>query len=477
MKRNIIIDTIIDGGLINEGSYIIVGLSGGPDSLCLLHALAQIGDPMDLTIIPVHINHKLRPEADEEELNVIRICDRLGLECETFEADCMAVAEELNISAEEAGRQIRYDVFDEVASSIEAQGVPRGSILIAVAHNADDQAETVLFRLIRGTGARGLAGIPAMRSSESGYTIVRPLLDVERSEIERYIEDNRLHPNIDSSNASNDYTRNRIRNELIPYIEKKFNPHFRRALRRYAQLAEADDMLLTEIAAGTIENKISFESDPERIVLNIEGLKGNPVAVNSRIIGIILQTLRLDKFSSYELIGQLTALIYSGNPSASVCLPLGGRAYREYDSIIFTDSYEEAVIEPDSSLVMEPHVMMIKDFHPEEYSLYAAFDFDKFDREHPGQAGEIVMRTRLEGDYLPMKRGRKKIQDLLVDSKVMKSARDSILMVAIGSEVLWILPSMHFGGKQEQEKGRFSPKYHITEDTERVLFIEIADNI
>ena len=477
MKKRTIIDNIIDSGIIAEGAYIIIGLSGGPDSLCLLHTLVQISDSYDLTLIPVHVNHKLRAEADEEEDNVIRICDRLGLECETFEADCQAVADELHISTEEAGRQIRYDIFDEVASSIEEQGVPHRSIMIAVAHNADDQAETVLFRLLRGTGVHGLSGMPAVRSSESGYTIIRPLIDIERSEIEKYISDNHLHPNIDASNSENDYTRNRIRNELIPMLEKKYNPSIKRSLRRYAELASLDDALLNEIAVASLDGNISFESDPERVLLDIRELRNNPLPINTRIIGFVLQTLRLEKYASYELISQLTTLIYSDNPSGSVDLPLGAKAYREYDTVVFTEDDEDRMIPADASLRMVPQVMMIKDYHPDEEYLYAAFDFDEFNREHPGRVGELKLRTRQEGDYIPMKRGRKKIQDLLVDSKVMKRARDSILMVAIDNEVLWILPSKYFAGKQEQTTGRFSPKYHITESTERVLFIEIADNV
>ncbi len=477
MKKNRIIDKIIDGGLILEGSYIIIGLSGGPDSLCLLHSLAQIADSMDLTLIPVHVNHKLRPEADAEEENVIRICDRLGLECETFEADCEGVAEELHISTEEAGRQIRYEIFDEVASQVESGGVPRSRINIAVAHNADDQAETVLFRLLRGTGVHGLAGMPAVRNSESGYTIVRPLIDIERSEIEEYIRENRLHPNIDASNMTNDYTRNRIRNELIPHLEKKYNPSIKQALRRYAELAELDDALLNEIAITSMDGNISFEHNPERILLDIGEIRNNPVSINTRIAGFILQTLRLDKFATFELITQLTQLIYSDNPSGSVDLPLGSRAFREYDTIIFTDADEDRKIEPDSTLRMMPQVILKKDYHPDEEYMYAAFDFDLFNEEHPGKVGELKLRTRQEGDYLPMKKGSKKIQDLLVDSKVMKRARDSILMVAIDSEVLWVLPSKYFSGRNEQEKGRFSPKYQITDATERVLFIEIISNL
>lgn len=477
MKRNHIIDKIIDGGLITEGAHIVIGLSGGPDSLCLLHSLAQISDSLGLTLVPVHVNHRLRAEADAEEENVIRICDRMGLECETFEADCSSVARELRISTEEAGRQIRYEIFDEVASEIEDSGVPRSSIMIAVAHNADDQAETVLFRLLRGTGVHGLAGMPAVRNSEAGYTIVRPLIDVERSEIEEYIRKNKLHPNIDASNMTNDYTRNSIRNELIPFLEEKYNPSVRQALRRYAELADLDDALLNELAITAMDGSISFEHEPERIVLDISELKNHPVSINTRISGFILQTMRLEKYASFELIGQLTQLIYSDNPSGSVDLPLGSRAYREYDKVIFTDADEDRIIAPDSSIRMMPHVMPVRDFHPDEEQMYAAFDFDKFNKEHPGRIGQLRLRTRQEGDYLPMKRGSKKIQDLLVDSKVMKRARDSILMVAIGSEVLWILPSKYFAGKREQEKGRFSPKYHIDESTERVLLIEITDGI
>ena len=349
--------------------------------------------------------------------------------------------------------------------------------MIAVAHNADDQAETVLFRLLRGTGVHGLSGIPVVRNSEAGYMIIRPLIDIGRDEIEQYIRDNRLHPNIDASNMENDYTRNKIRNELIPYLEKNYNPNIRKALRRYAELADLDDTLLNEIAVSSMEGHISFEHEPDRILLDITDIRNNPVPVNTRIAWMILQMMRLEKFSTFELITQITSLIYSLNPSGSADLPEGARAYREYDTVIFAASCEELDIQPDTGLRMVPQVIMRKDYHPDDEYMYAAFDFDEFNKAYPGRVGELKLRTRQEGDYLPMKKGSKKIQDLLVDSKVMKRARSSILMVAIDSEVLWILPSKYFAGRQEQEKGRFSPKYHITEETERVLFIEIAEDI
>lgn len=476
MKRDHIIETIIDSELIAPGSAVVVGVSGGPDSLCLLHALVSIADMFDLMIVPVHVNHKLRPEADDEAAHIEEICDRMDLDIELFEASCSELAEDAGVSVEEAGRIIRYGIFDDVARSIEEEdGVPGERIVIALAHNADDQAETVLFRLIRGTGPHGLAGIPAVRMSEAGYLIVRPLLSVERKEIEEYIRENRLRPNIDASNSDNRYARNRIRNELIPYLEKNYNPKIREHLRRYAKLAFTDDMLLREIAVNEYADDISFDEERGRAVLDLKRAKDNPPSVNSRIVRMMLEVLGLESNATYENISAIMDLMYSDHPSAGIDLPLGIRAFREYGTLVF--SADEEIIRPDESLEIWPQVMMKRDFEPDEDQPYAAFDFDSFNAEHPGSIGEIVLRTRHEGDYLPMKNGSKKVQDLMVDSKVNRNARDSMLMAAIGSEVLWILPSQHFNGEREKQKGRFSQKYQISDTTERVLLIELGDSM
>ena len=475
MKRNHIINTIIDTGLIQPSSAVIVAVSGGPDSLCLLHALNSIADMYDLLLVPVHVNHMIRPEAYDESMHLDGICERMDLELRIYEASCRDVAEELGISVEEAGRQVRYQIFDEVAAELEENGVPAEKIVIALAHNADDQAETVLFRLIRGTGPHGLAGIPKARMSEGGYLIVRPLLTIERREIEAYIADNKLKPNIDKSNNENTYTRNRIRNELIPYLEKNFNPKIKDNLRRYAGLAAMDDSLLRDIALADYFDCVEVSGEKEEAVLDIGKIKDNPPSVNSRIVGMIFELLRIDDSVTYETVSAVTDLIYSDHPSAGIDLPFGIRARRVYDRIVF--SAEDDVVMPDESLAIYPRVLMAKDFVPDDDVPYAAFDFDAFDKEYPGRIGDIELRTRRRGDYLPMRHGKKKIQDLLVDSKVKKSARDSILMVCIDSEVLWVLPSRYFAGGREKLKGRFSPKFHITDKTKRILLIELDETI
>jgi len=477
-RKKTIIEHITESGLIEYGDVIVAGVSGGPDSLCMLHALTEISDLYNLSIVPVHVNHKLRPEADEEEERVVEICDKLDLECNVYAAECTEVADELKISTEEAGRLIRYEIFDEAAEEIcSEEDIKKERVKIAVAHNADDQSETVLFRLIRGTGPDGLTGMPAARATEGGFMLIRPLLGATRAEIEKYISKNKLKPNIDKSNEGTDYTRNKIRNELIPYLEREFNPNIKDALRRFAEIAAADSEFLAEITYSICAETMIDDEEAGKVTLNITPLRELPPAITTRIAMLVLSFLGLETDTTYELVTNMASMIYSDNPSSVMNLPKGYKAIREYDTITYVHSGDEEIIRADDSLRMIPQVMMTKEFNIDEDDVYAAFDFDEFNKDYPGRVGELVMRTRREGDFIAIKNGSKKIQDVLVDCKVKKAARDSILMVAIDDEILWILPSLYFDGEQERDKGKFTQKYRINKSTKRVLFIEITENI
>lgn len=489
MKNNVI-DKIIDDGIIQRGMTVIVGFSGGPDSLCLLHSLAQIRELYDLNIVAVHVNHKLRAAADTEAMNAANICERLDIECAMFDADCESMARDMKVSTEEAGRNIRYSVFDDVAAELEESGIPRDRICIALAHNADDQSETVLFRLIRGTGVHGLAGMPSFRISEGGYMIVRPLLEIPRADIEEYIRVNKLHPNMDESNEGTDYTRNKIRNELIPYIEKNYNPNIRQLLRRFAEIADCDDSFIQDIALSECDRFLTRDEEKEAVFLDISEIKEYPVPVNTRIITAILTMLDIENKITYDLLLSIHKLIYSENPSARLDLPGGCKAIREYDRITFTadasiidsmqtPSQSEMELEIDSQILKRGEYDSIISCNASDDNLgaYAAFDFDLFNKAYPGKAGDIVLRSRREGDYIAIAGGSKKIQDFLVDSKVRKNERDNILLVCIGSEVLWILPNEEFANEMHRLKGKFSQNFQINQDTERVLFLEVAEKL
>lgn len=472
-----VIDKVLSRELIEDGSNIIVGFSGGPDSLCLLHVLCQIADSKNLNIFPVHINHNLRGDkSDREEEHAVKICEKFGLECTVYSVDCNEAAEDLGVSCEEAGRIVRYEIFDDMAESLESEGVPGESIAIALAHNADDQSETVLFRLIRGTGTRGLAGIRESRMSSAAYEIIRPLLSVERAEIEEYIKENKLHPNMDESNQVADVTRNKIRLELIPYLEENFNPNIKEALRRYAENAMLDNNLLENVTYQIALEAIDTENYDNAVALDVKSILGQHPAICKRVLGLCLNAMGLEKDTGFELMEELMKVTYSSNPSASLDLPKGFLARREYDKLIFMSKEDLKGPVSIEKYRLFPQIMMKREFSPIKGEVYAAFDFDAFNEKYPGKIGDIKIRTREAGDFIAIADGKsKKLQDYFVDAKIAKSERDSILLAAIGSEVLWILPSSQLPTAKQRENGRFSQNYQIKDTTERVMFLELTE--
>ncbi len=248
MKKKTL-QTIRKHSLIERGMHIVIGLSGGPDSVCLFDLLRTLKEELDLTLYAVHVNHKLRPVAAEEDQKYVEaLCEEHGISCFSFVVDCMAMADEQNLTSEEAGRKARYEAFGNVAMRIHQSGVPKEKIAIALAHNANDQCETILFRIMRGTGTDGLAGIPYKRFDENGFAIVRPILDLKREEIENYCRERELNPRIDHTNNENIYARNKIRNLLIPYLEENFNENIMETVNRLGQIAAGDRDYLSEEA-------------------------------------------------------------------------------------------------------------------------------------------------------------------------------------------------------------------------------------
>ncbi|MBR0127998.1 MAG: tRNA lysidine(34) synthetase TilS [Firmicutes bacterium] len=261
MLRKKFMETIAAYELIEKGDHIVIGLSGGPDSVCLFDLLLDAADELDLTIHPVHVNHKFRPgAAEEDQAYVESLCRSRGLECKSFTVDCNALAAATGMTSEEAGRKARYDAFYDTAMEIlDADGT--ASVKIAVAQNANDQAETILFRLLRGTGTDGLAGI-AYKRYERGICVIRPLLDIYRDEIEAYCEEKGLDPVTDHTNNEAIYARNRIRLELLPYLESKYNENIQETLVRLGHIAAADKDYIWQQTQMAYEHML-IEDDAE----------------------------------------------------------------------------------------------------------------------------------------------------------------------------------------------------------------------
>lgn len=249
MLKEQVIDTIKKYNLIKENDSIVIGVSGGPDSICLLHVLNEIKNELNFKIYVAHINHMIREEADEETEYVKEFCKNLGIECYIKRIDVVKIANNLKRGTEETGRQIRYEFFNEVLEKT-------NSNKIATAHNNNDKVETILMNILRGSGTSGLKGIEPIRDNK----YIRPLINTSREEIEEYCETNKLEPRIDKSNNENIYTRNKIRNVVIPYIKKEFNPNILKTINRLSEVANEENEYLNKITKETF-NKIKVCSD------------------------------------------------------------------------------------------------------------------------------------------------------------------------------------------------------------------------
>lgn len=268
--------------LINENDKVLIGVSGGPDSICILHILNKLKLTLKIEIYVAHVNHMIRKEADKETEYVKEFCKNLNVECFIKKIDVVKYAKEHKIGIEEAGRNIRYNFFEEVSKNIMVNK-------IVTAHNSNDNAETVLLNIIRGSGLSGLKGIEPIR--ENKY--IRPLIQTERIDIEKYCIENKLQPKIDKSNLDNEYTRNKTRNLLIPYIKKEFNSNIINTINRLSEIVSAENEYMEETAIKRF-NEICI----------IENINNNLISENQVV-------LDLKKFNNLELVIKRRVILYT----------------------------------------------------------------------------------------------------------------------------------------------------------------------
>ena len=272
MKEKVI-ETIKKYNLIENGDKIVIGVSGGPDSITLLNMLIEIKKEniFDFNIVVCHINHMIRKEANADEEYVATYCKKHNIDFYAKRIDVESKAKEYKIGTEEAGRNIRYEFFYEILEKT-------NSNKIATAHTANDNAETVLMNIIRGSGTLGLKGIEAKREN-----LIRPLIECSRNEIEKYCEENNLNPRIDKTNFENIYTRNKIRNMLIPYIKENFNPNIVESLNRLSDLSKQENEYLEKITEKTYKD-ILIEEQKNQIILNLNKFNLQELVIKNRLV-------------------------------------------------------------------------------------------------------------------------------------------------------------------------------------------------
>ncbi len=485
-------DTISEHELIPKGAHVVLGLSGGPDSVCMFHVLAMLAEQMDIKLHAVHVNHQLRGEAaDQDQEFVEQLCLKADVPLDVIVFDCKKYADELRITTEEAGRIRRYQAFDDAADRI-MRDDPDAEVRIAVAHNYDDQAETIMFRLMRGTGPDGLAGMEYIREDERGHMLIRPLLDCKKKDIVRFLMKEKIDARLDKTNEEAVYSRNAIRLDIFPFLEK-YSPNFRDALVRLGNVAREDKALMKSLAEQVMEYAITEIGDGY-VQFSRKKLSKISIPVRRRVLSLAASQIGLNEDLTQAHFKAADEILMSGGPSAGVDLPHKYRVYNVYDDIRIAAPDESGqAVPPGKAMVVTPDELEKMEL---QKGRFAAFDAGALELKFGRGACENAMwRRRESGDYMEISASRrdaankpeekkitfklglttseqdkpltKKLQDIFVDGKIPKENRDSIYFGAVGSEVLFIPEQDGF------PRARWSTGYKVTGATKRVLLFTI----
>ena len=275
MKQKVL-ETIKKYNLIQNGDKIVLGVSGGPDSISMLDILNEIRidktNNLDFNIVVAHVNHMIREEAGEDLEFVKNFCNKISVEFYSKSIDIQKIANNNKIGTEEAGRNARYEFFDEILEKT-------NSNKIAIAHNKNDKVETIIMNMLRGSGIAGLKGIEPIKNNK----YIRPLIECERYEIENYCKERNIEARIDRTNFENIYTRNKIRNIIIPYIKKEFNPNIIQTMDRLSELVKEEDEYLEKLVEQKYQEML-LEEKTKEIVIDLKKFNKEEKVIKSRIL-------------------------------------------------------------------------------------------------------------------------------------------------------------------------------------------------
>ena len=456
-----------DHRMVESGDSVVVGVSGGADSMCLLFLMSEIKDILGFSLTAVHVHHGIRGEsADKDQKYVEEECAKLGIPCISVREDVPGYAKEAGLSEEEAGRIIRYRAFRQKRPD-----------RVAVAHHAEDSAETTLFNLFRGTGLKGLSGIKPVSGD-----IIRPLIYFTKSEITEYCRSKGIEYRLDETNEKDDYARNRIRHNIMPEAEKVNSAAARHILEASERIGEAWEYIEAE-SEKVFNECTDLSSMPDKLILDIAELENHGDFMCSMVLKKCIAAAAGREKDITSVHVNDTKELLAGESGKKISLPYGINAEKSFDSLIFyktgTDSvnlksaYENEIpffikegekevkvrlpdgITARASIVSRDEVIFEEKSADREASIknlrYTKWlDYDKI-REN------AVWRTRRPGDRISIKTGSKKLKDLFIEEKIPADKRDSICFLAVGNEVIWI-PGFRIGNS-----------FKVTDQTQRIL--------
>lgn len=423
-----------------EHKQIVVGVSGGPDSLALLHYLWRQREKWDLSLVVAHVDHMLRGEESyEDALFVKSYCEQLSIPFEMARIDVPELMAQTGDSVEIAARKARYDFFMEIMESYKYS-------YLALAHHGDDQIETILMRLTRGSSGSSRAGIPFQRTLKTGI-LFRPFLNVTKEELLEYCEKNELTPRFDYSNDQDIYTRNRFRKEILPFLKsenRKVHEHF----QRFSEDLENDETFLQELTVERM-NKVMSKRNENQITIDIKSFLEMPMPLQRRGIQLILNYLYKQRPSSLSAIhiDQIFSLIHHQNPSGKLDFPNKLKVIRSYqqchfqfESIDGLGSYFFEMNKPGTCFLPNfgnINMEYLSEPSTEMDSCVALFNADKIQLP-------LFIRTRKNGDRMSLKgmKGTRKLKDIFIDCKVPIEERNSWPVITDSNGTIIWLPCL-----------------------------------
>lgn len=459
--------------MLQKDNYVVTGVSGGADSVCLLLMLMELQSKIPFAIHVVHINHLIREEAGEDAAFVEALCKKLEIPFTLVEKDVEKLAKEEHISTEEAGRRVRYEAFEEVLCQYASGQTGK----IAVAHNQSDCAETFLWNLFRGSGVKGLVGISPVRDR-----IIRPLLCLTRTEIEAYLTEKNVSFCIDCTNLENNYTRNKIRNQLIPFVEEEICRQSASHIAETCQKMQEINGLIQDMTQAAME-KCVFSDESGTHLISSEWEQIHPT-IRSYVMMDFL-ALAAGKRKDLETIHveQLTDLL-NRQCGREVDLPYGLKGIREYGGICLSKKKEESkavyyalntaeyeemeygrplrITMPSGEefcfrILLVENVKNCENWQDLEKNIPVKpytkwFDYDKI-------KDNIVIRNRRSGDYMTINSQcqHKALKSVFINDKVPGYQRDSLLLLADADHIIWVVD------------GRISSYYKVNANTKRIL--------
>ena len=445
--------------MIEDEETVLIAVSGGADSLALLYGLYTLHTHLNCHLHVVHLNHGLRKDAAADAEFVQEHAGRLGLPITVHTVDLNCLNKQWKLSVETAGRKARYEFYESVCTQT-------GATKVALGHHQDDSAETVLLNLIRGVGSAGLKGIEPIRDGK----YIRPLLRFNRTEIETFLASIDIIPRQDSTNKDTHFLRNRIRHELIPLLENKYNPNIRIGLSRTVEIIGAESAFLDEMTREAFEVSKLEVSQSKHITLDRTKFLHNHIVLQRRIIRhSISQIIGHVSDFTFEHCNAILNIINSEKPNAEISIPNGLHFRRAYQHLIFesthvdTEDFTCLINVPGETYIPELDVEIkteIYDVPQEGVSILpdgtheALFDYDAIQLP-------LTVRNRQKGDrFQPYgMEGTKKIKDYLMDTKVPLSERDRIPMLICRNDIIWVI------GYTTHER------YKVHHQTKRVLHL------